>query len=365
MKIQLTIVMVVLAYLLLGSCVPINPTEYVITPTEYKITPTESTASPTERIISPKEYTDYLVQLAKNEAARIPFQISPDGKWMLSDSCFNAGDDLFLFDTLDKGKKFQIDLSGVLPETAKTLCGTFWSPDSQSFILLGTIVPPKHAFLLLVDVANPNQPQTYIFEWGYDTFAGIAWSPESSKILIDTDDNQVFILDRKGALLENFFWKKDVFTIAWINESQLAMIRGDQNLWILDLERETEKKIFAFSNEIRIVGYQPENNMLLLLSEADGLVFTTFDLSEMRIVSNYQTDVPSFYFDHTYLFIPAPKSEFSGISAQYTLWIFNWKTLEAINLGDKINAVFYSPVFGGFFYVHHNGMEEELVFLKP
>jgi len=131
----------------------------------------------------------------------------------------------------------------------------------------------------------------------------------------------------------------------------------------MELEQGTEKQVFAFNEDMEILGYQPDKNMLLLLSDADSLVFIAFDLSEMRIKSSHKPETLPFNFRHVYSFIPAPNSEFSGVSSQSTFWIFNWKTLEAKNYGDNIHSLFYSPIFDGFFYrkSSHNNLE----FLKP
>lgn len=363
MKILKTAVLLALVSLVLGSCNPVKPTASAVSPTEPVVVPTKPVDIPTEKIISPAEYADYIVQLANNDASGVPFQLSPDGKWMLSSSCFKPGEDLFLFDTMDRERKYQIDLSKGMPERTVRLCASFWSPDSRTFVVLGDFMPPENDFLFIIDVTNPNKPQKYMFEWKYSTFVALGWSPNSSKLYVDTDDREVFILDRKGVLLANFFLADDSYSGAWIGETRYATIRNNWNLWIIEPEQGTEKQVFTFNDGMRILGYYPEKNMLLLTSEADGLVFIAFDLSEMRIKSSHKPETLPFNFRHVYSFIPAPNSEFSGISSQSTFWIFNWKTLEAKNYGDEIDAIFYSPIFNGFFYRYSD--DNKLIFLKP
>ena len=362
MKILKTAVLLALVSLVLGSCNPVKPTESAVSPTEPVVIPTKPVDIPTEKVISPTEYADYIVQLANNNAALVPFQLSPDGKWMLSSSCFKPGEDLFLFDTMDRERKYQIDLSKGMPERTVMLCYAFWSPDSRTFVVLGDFMPPKNDFLFIVDVTNPNKPQKYMFEWKYGTFARVSWSPNSSKIFVGTENKEIFILDRKGVLLANYFEETDTSSVTWISESHYAEIRSNRNLWIIEPEQGMEKEVFAFSDDMRILGYYPEKNMLLLASEADDLVFTVFDLSEMQIKSSHHCSPSPYNFEHAY-FIPAPNSAFSGISSLYTFWVFNWKTLEAKYYGDKIASVFYSPIFNGFFYRPLN--DNKLIFLKP
>ena len=154
MKVLKTAVLLALVSLVLGSCNPVKPTASAVSPTEPVVVPTKPETIPTEKVISPVEYADYIVQLANNNAALVPFQLSPDGKWMLSSSCFNPGEDLFLFDTMDRERKYQIDLSKDMPERTVRLCASFWAPDSRSFVVLGDFMPPKNDFLFIISLPD-------------------------------------------------------------------------------------------------------------------------------------------------------------------------------------------------------------------
>ncbi len=113
-----------------------------------------------------------------------------------------------------------------------------------------------------------------------------------------------------------------------------------------------------------MLGYKPEKNMLLLLSEIDGLEFTVFDLSEMKVINAYRMIAPSHPYYHFYTFIATTNPEFSGISVHSTFWIFNWNTYKAKNLGEAIDPVIWSPLLNGFLYVK-NYDYDKLILLKP
>ncbi len=140
-----------------------------------------------------KTYITRTLELA-GSAEGLPYQLSPDGNWLVSDMCFTPNYDAFyLIDMLD-GRKIPVDIIEGIPIDYRSICGMYWSPDSHSFVALGAVSPPEKSFIVIFDISNPDNVQQSVFQWHYDTNVGIEWSPDSSMILSR---------DRKGQT--NFF----------------------------------------------------------------------------------------------------------------------------------------------------------------
>lgn len=135
-------------------------------------------------------------------------------------------------------------------------------------------------------------------------------------------------------------------------------------------EEGTEDEVYAFTTDQHEMDYYPEKNMLLLVSGVEDskftsdMEFTVFDLSKRKEISHYSMEKLPFEYYPSYEFVSTSNPRYSGITAQWSFWIFDWKTFRAKNYGDDLTNVIWSPMCEGFLYSKDYD-NKELLFVKP
>ena len=334
----------------LGACSPASGT----------ITPPAPTPAPTPEVISPDLVYLTSVLNSGDFGDTIRYGLSPNGKWLFQPSAaINGKDTLQLTSTIDPALVIKTPMSEDMGYRLDTYENS-WSPDSSMIVLIGRL---QHSHQVVIFHLEGEKPMTHaVFEYPdpdeFDDVNTFAWSPDSTRLALNSYGGTVYIIDRQARLLATFHQRRDwhkgrllwteegIFYIIWDYWDSDKTPREPTELYLVDPDHpELQKKIYdSQENGFDLVSYNMEEHQLLLsiyynnvdmfpksqlliLNLNDGKIKQAIDLPGKRGTLGYiNFDQPTFY------------RELS--EGNQHIFVFDWSTKKLVDYGE------YYPLTG-------------------
>ena len=345
----------------LGACSPASGT----------ITPPAPTPAPTPEVISPDLV--YLTSVVNSDefGDTIGYGLSPNGKWLFQPNfAINGNDTLQLTSTIDPAQVIKTPMSEDMGYWLNTHENS-WSPDSSMIVLIGRNERDwRHSHGVVIFHLEGEKPMTHaVFEYpNPDEFYDVvtfAWSPDSTRLALNSNDGTVYIIDRQARLLATFQQRRDwhkgrlwwteegIFYTIWDWDSDKST-REPTELYLVDPDHpEQQKKIYdGQENAFDLVSYNMEEHQLLLKEEInngldkhpkyrllilnlnDGKIKQAIDLPGEKGTSGYiNFDRPTFH------------RELSE-GNQHT-FVFDWPTKKLVDYGEYYPLIGWRNCFQG------------------
>ena len=315
----------------LGACSPASGT----------VTPPAPTPAPTPEVTSPDLV--YLTNVLNSKDGFYKFEdLSPNGKWLFQPGvAINGKHTLQLTSTIDPTQVIKTPMSEDMGYRLDTYDDS-WSPDSSMIVLIGrNKKDSRTSHRVVIFHLEGEKPMTHaVFEFPDPELYAInsfAWSPDSTRLALNSYDGTVYIIDRQARLLATFqqlgewhkgglLWTEEgIFYTTWDSD---PFPRQPTELYLVDPDHpEQQKRIYKQDDYFYSVSYNMEEHQLLLkegiyngvdifpksrlliLNLNDEKIEQAIDLPGVQGTSGYiNFDQPTFYREfseenqHTYVF---------------------------------------------------------------
>jgi hypothetical protein len=238
---------------------------------------------------------------------------------------------------------------------------TTWSPDSTAVLVMGAaFLGPDFAFLIIIDISDPENVDKNVVKWDYEGEPYTAWSPDSSQLLLwfgpeinlgkmftVSYTERAWILDRQGTRLSEFDIKgfRSPF---WVGD-QLFAIKNENEIWLISPDQNHAEKLFTNDKPIaKILDRSHQNTQLLLIEDVSPHDLLLYDIDLNLVVDRIPSQLKYYspgQVDDCHVI--RTNSHYTGIEF-ISIVVFDWTTHTVIKYTDFINDIFWSPVVKGF-----------------